>query len=79
MADEVDIANEYLEREMSNALDGIRGSLSSMSNGEGLLPAGQRRCKECDELISEARIRAVPGATLCVDCMNEREMDLRRK
>ena len=30
-------------------------------------------CRECDEEISEARLRALPFATLCRDCQEEEE------
>ena len=79
MADEADIANEYLARELDSLIQGVRGNLSSGVDTSSLAPAGVRRCVECDELISEARIRAVPNAILCVDCMNEREESLKRR
>lgn len=78
MADEADIANEYLAREFNSLIQGVRDSLSSGVDASSLAPAGVRRCIECDELISEARIRVVPNAVLCVDCMNEREESLKR-
>jgi DnaK suppressor protein len=31
------------------------------------------QCERCDELISEARIKAFPVATLCIDCKAEME------
>jgi phage/conjugal plasmid C-4 type zinc finger TraR family protein len=38
-------------------------------------PAGESRetCAECDEPIPEARRRAIPGVTLCIECRNERD------
>lgn len=30
-------------------------------------------CESCGELISEARLKANPAATLCLDCMSEAE------
>ena len=32
-------------------------------------------CSECDETISEARLRALPFATVCRDCQAQREDD----
>ena len=32
-------------------------------------------CSECDETISEARLKALPFATLCRDCQSQREDD----
>jgi len=39
------------------------------------IPAGEalERCEECDEIIPEARRRAVPGVRLCVACQAERD------
>ncbi|ACS85872.1 transcriptional regulator, TraR/DksA family [Musicola paradisiaca Ech703] len=31
------------------------------------------RCEECDDLIPEARRRALPGVTCCVACQTWRE------
>src|SRR5688572_26141074 len=33
-------------------------------------------CSECDEKISEARLKALPFATVCRDCQAQREDDL---
>lgn len=33
-------------------------------------------CSECDERISEARLKALPFATVCRDCQAQREDDL---
>lgn len=37
--------------------------------------AGESRatCAECDEPIPEARRKALPGVTLCIDCQRERD------
>lgn len=32
------------------------------------------RCAECDEKLPEARRKAYPGCTMCVDCANYVEM-----
>jgi DnaK suppressor protein len=31
------------------------------------------RCQECDQEISEARLRALPFAVLCLDCQEQAE------
>ena len=38
-------------------------------------PVGESRvhCAECEELIPEARRRAVPGVKLCIDCQQARD------
>jgi phage/conjugal plasmid C-4 type zinc finger TraR family protein len=43
-------------------------------------PDGESRthCAECDELIPEARRKAVPGVKLCIDCQAERDAAPRR-
>ncbi|MCB1555156.1 MAG: DksA/TraR family C4-type zinc finger protein [Xanthomonadales bacterium] len=39
------------------------------------LPSGPGRieCEDCDEVIPEARRRALPGVRLCVRCQGERD------
>ncbi|MEB0886546.1 TraR/DksA C4-type zinc finger protein [Citrobacter freundii] len=34
-------------------------------------------CVECDEALSDARRKAYPGCTMCVECQGE--MELRKK
>ena len=36
------------------------------------------KCEQCDDRIAEARIRAFPFTTLCVDCKSELELEQRR-
>lgn len=31
-------------------------------------------CEECDEELPEARRKAYPGCTMCVDCQGEQEL-----
>lgn len=35
-------------------------------------------CERCDELISEARMKAHPATTLCIDCKAELESEIQR-
>ncbi|MCL7743575.1 DksA/TraR family C4-type zinc finger protein [Guyparkeria hydrothermalis] len=39
------------------------------------IPEGEslEHCEECDEVIPEARRRAVPGVRLCVSCQTEQD------
>ena len=37
------------------------------------------RCEECEREISEARLRALPFATLCRDCQEQAENDVRHE
>lgn len=50
--------------------DGIERARSRLRRGPGLT-----RCEECDEPISEARRRAVPGVRLCVSCQEAQDRD----
>lgn len=44
------------------------------------LPKGESltHCEECEEIIPEARRKALPGVRCCVDCQSEREEKLQR-
>lgn len=53
--------NEQIEISTSEAL--ARARLRARQGGEG-----RADCAECGEPIPEARRRAVPGASLCLDC-----------
>ena len=35
--------------------------------------ASLSHCAECEEPIPEARRRAIPGVTLCIDCQQQRD------
>lgn len=35
---------------------------------------GGKHCAECDEQIPPKRLQANPGASLCTDCQQERDM-----
>jgi phage/conjugal plasmid C-4 type zinc finger TraR family protein len=35
--------------------------------------ASRTHCAECEEPIPEARQKAIPGVTLCLDCQKERD------
>lgn len=46
--------------------DAVKRARSQLARGPG-----RERCEECDELIPDARRKAVPGVTLCVQCQEE--------
>lgn len=46
--------------------DAIKRARSQLPQGESL-----RQCRECDEAIPEARRRAIPGVSRCVQCQEE--------
>jgi len=48
-------------------LDQIESALSKLETGE------YGYCEDCDEAIPVGRLRAMPFATLCVNCKSERE------
>lgn len=63
MVDEADVANDYIDGELSRALGRIRQDMSRKS--------GSRLCRDCGEGIPEAR-RSL-GFNLCVECAEETE------
>ena len=38
----------------------------------------RRFCISCEEEISEARRKALPGVQLCIDCASEKEQDTKK-
>lgn len=62
MADEADIANDYIDNEVSRALGRIRKDTPA---------CGAKVCKECNEKIPEARRKL--GFQLCIECAEEAE------
>lgn len=58
--------NEQIEASIEDELNRMRAARSAV--GES-----RTHCAECDEPIPEARRRAMPGVTLCVDCREERD------
>ncbi len=64
MADEADIASEYIEHAMSRTLNNIRQNSVT-------LKAGAKACTECGEKIPD--IRRKLGFQLCVECAAEAE------
>jgi RNA polymerase-binding transcription factor DksA len=64
MADEIDLANDLIDSEVSRALSKIRQSAS-------LETQGSEFCLECGEDIPKARQEL--GFKLCVPCASESE------
>lgn len=48
--------------------DAVQLARSRIGGGESLT-----HCEECEEPISEARRKAVPGVRLCIECRSEFE------
>jgi phage/conjugal plasmid C-4 type zinc finger TraR family protein len=64
MADEIDLANDLIDNELSRALNKIRKHASKEEEGA-------RFCVECGDHIPEARQKL--GFKLCVPCAEESE------
>jgi len=63
MADEADVASNYIDRQVSDALEKIRRAAT--------MTPGAKICKECGEAIPAARRKL--GFQLCVECAEENE------
>jgi len=57
-----------LDQINDTVIDGVLNARSRMPAGEG-----SAECVECGEDIPEARRRAMPGATTCVQCQSGRD------
>lgn len=63
--DKADIAGEYIEWRMEQALKARQQQVSAV--------ASRAICKECDEPIPTARQKALPGVQFCVACQSAME------
>lgn len=63
MADEADIANDFIDIEVSRALGRIRQDTTAKS--------GSKVCGDCGEKIPDARRKL--GFKLCIECAEETE------
>lgn len=71
-ADSSEQAQEIVNHEVVDALDNMEGQeLDKINQALGRIENGSfGRCMECGEDISEARLRAVPFARICINCAN---------
>ena len=60
MADDVDIANDYAERQLEHSL--AQHAAREKSSESAFY------CEECDEVIPHKRRAAIIGVKTCVDC-----------
>lgn len=67
MSDEVDVANDYAERELADRL-----YRRVQYQGESARQCDE--CDECDAEIPQKRREAVPGVRLCLDCQSISEV-----
>ncbi|MBI5441214.1 MAG: TraR/DksA family transcriptional regulator [Deltaproteobacteria bacterium] len=72
MAD--DAANTYTRQMLLGMSERERRNLREIDAALDRIDEGTYGvCEECQEPISEARLKALPYATLCVDCKADRE------
>ncbi|HHL71091.1 MAG TPA: TraR/DksA family transcriptional regulator [Bacteroidetes bacterium] len=70
-----DLGTDHMEREKAFFFAGREGKL--LPHLERALERIEKKeygiCRECGELISKARLEAVPHATLCIECKSKQE------
>ncbi len=70
-----DIGTDFMEKEKNyyyadvegQYLKAIEAALERIKRGE------YGKCMECDDLVSEKRLEAVPAAELCISCKDKKE------
>ena len=69
-----DAANTYARQMLLGMSERERQNLREIDAALDRIDEGSYGiCEECSEPISEARLKALPYATLCVDCKADRE------
>ncbi|UCH35357.1 MAG: TraR/DksA C4-type zinc finger protein [Armatimonadota bacterium] len=70
-----DMASETFQKEKDQAVvEGIQNSLARVRNALAKIRRGTYgKCDTCGTPISHKRLRALPYATLCVECQGRRE------
>ncbi|NKB86868.1 MAG: TraR/DksA family transcriptional regulator [Acidobacteria bacterium] len=78
--DLADTATELWNQEFNYSLsEHDRAELAGIDEGLARLEDGSYgECEECGEKISEARLKALPWAPLCIACQKEKEELARR-
>lgn len=71
MVDIFDQASDYEARDREAAISAARNRLASGPGPEWI--DGKPCCRECGEVIPEARVKALPGCGLCRECAEEME------
>ncbi|RQO50573.1 TraR/DksA C4-type zinc finger protein [Pseudomonas sp. KBW05] len=64
MADDIDFANDLVQKQIDQAVEARLALLSDI-----VLPS-LMFCDECEEPIPEGRRLAQPGCTLCIECQS---------
>jgi RNA polymerase-binding protein DksA len=70
-----DMASETFEKEKDEALmESVQDSLARVRNALGKIKRGTYgKCDSCGKPITIKRLKALPYATLCVECQGRRE------
>jgi len=73
--DEADMASNVVDSAMINALGSLDAErLQQIESALDRIKQGNYgKCLRCGEDISQARLRAIPYALLCIDCKNFEE------
>ena len=73
--DDVDIASDEIDRKMLESMSSQ--DINKLRNIDAALSRLDTKrfgiCMNCGKKISEARLRALPYAVLCIDCQNNNE------
>jgi DnaK suppressor protein len=79
LADMEDLASETLDESTAyHIIELEQAELSQIERALQLIEEGEYgKCEECGEQISTERLRALPFATLCVECKKELERKAR--
>lgn len=68
MADDIDFANDLVQKQIDQAVAARLALLSDI-----VLPS-LMFCDECEEPIPEGRRLAQPGCTLCIECQSNDDL-----
>lgn len=77
VGDEIDAASDAAHGEISwHLIEAESRELASVENALERLRSGEYgRCEECNQPIPVARLKALPYATLCIQCQREAERE----
>jgi DnaK suppressor protein len=75
LADMEDLASETLDESTAyHIIELEQAELSQIDRALQLIEEGEYgKCEECGQVINLERLRALPFATLCIDCKKEAE------
>lgn len=70
MSDDVDRAGELEEQQRASSLRARASNVVELPRHDG---EGKRICLDCEERLSQKRLKAAPQAVRCVECQDVRE------